>query len=45
MLVIGLVLMGLGVSVGAWIAVVGIVVALLANLFAPWPWKLGWRDW
>jgi hypothetical protein len=43
-LVVGLILLGLGVSAGAWIAVVGLVGAFLVNLFAPWPWNMGWRD-
>ncbi len=41
--VAGLILLGLGVSAGAWIAVAGLVVALVVNLLAPWPWNLGWR--
>ncbi len=43
-LVVGLILLGLGVSVGAWIAVAALIVAFLVNLFAPWPWQMGWRD-
>lgn len=41
--VVGLILLSLGVSFGAWIAVAGIVLALLVNLLAPLPWNLGWR--
>jgi hypothetical protein len=43
-MVAGLILAGLGVSAGVWIAVAGLVGALLVNLFAPWPWNMGWRD-
>jgi hypothetical protein len=44
-MVVGLVLVGVGVSAGAWVAVAGLVMGFLVNLFAPWPWRMGWRDW
>ena len=40
----GLVLDSLGVSVGAIVAVVGLVALFVVNLIAPWPWQQGWRD-
>ena len=43
-MVVGLILLGLGVSAGAWVAVVGLVGGFLVNLSAPWPWHMGWRD-
>jgi hypothetical protein len=42
-MIVGLVLWGLGVSFGAWIAIAGLAVAFVVNLIAPWPWNLGWR--
>jgi hypothetical protein len=44
-LVMGLVLLAIGVSAGAWIAIAGIVGAVLVNLLAPWPGRMGWRAW
>jgi hypothetical protein len=41
-LVVGAVLVSLGVSVGAWIAVAGIVLLILFGLFAPWPLSPRW---
>ena len=43
LVVVGLVLLSIGVSVGAWVAVVGLVAAFLVNLRWPWPWNMGWR--
>jgi hypothetical protein len=43
-MVVGLILFGLGVSAGAWIAVAGLIGVFLVNLFVPLPGKLGWRD-
>jgi hypothetical protein len=42
-LVVGLILLALGVSAGAWVALVGLVLAFVVNLLAPLPWNLGWR--
>ena len=43
LMVVGLVLLALGVSVGVWITFVGLVAAFVVNLIAPWPWNMGWR--
>ena len=43
LVVVGLVLLSIGVSAGAWVAVVGLVAAFLVNLLSPWPWNMGWR--
>ena len=42
--VVGLVLVGIGVEAGAWVALAGIVLAFLVNLIAPFPPWLGWRE-
>jgi hypothetical protein len=40
---LGLILLAVGVSAGAWVVVAGFVLAALVNLLAPWPWNMGWR--
>jgi hypothetical protein len=42
-LVLGLILLGLGVHWGAWIALAGLLLAFVVNVIAPLPWNLGWR--
>jgi hypothetical protein len=42
-LIVGLILLAVGVHVGAWIALGGLLVAFVVNLIAPLPWNLGWR--
>jgi hypothetical protein len=43
-MVIGLLLWGAGVSVGAWIGLIGIVAAFVVNLLAPWPGSKRWQE-
>jgi hypothetical protein len=35
---------GVGLSVDGYAAIAGLLVARLPNLFAPRPWRMGWRD-
>jgi hypothetical protein len=42
-LTIGLILLAVGVPVGAWIAVGGLLLGFVVNLIAPLPWNMGWR--
>jgi len=44
-MVLGLILRGAGVSVGAWIALIGIAAAVVVNLLAPWPGSKRWQEW
>jgi hypothetical protein len=44
-MVIGLLLWGAGVSVGAWITLIGIVAAFVVNLLAPLPGSKRWQEW
>jgi hypothetical protein len=39
-MVIGLILLSVGVTAGAWVAAAGLVAAFLVNLLAPWPWNM-----
>jgi hypothetical protein len=42
-ILVGLILLALGVSGGAWVALGGLLLAFVVNLVAPLPWNLGWR--
>jgi hypothetical protein len=39
-MVIGIILLSVGVTAGAWVAAAGLVAAFLVNLLAPWPWNM-----
>jgi hypothetical protein len=42
-LLAGLALLAVGVHIGAWIALGGLLLAFVVNLIAPLPWNMGWR--
>jgi hypothetical protein len=42
-LTVGLILLAVGVSVGVWVALGGLLLGFVVNLIAPLPWNMGWR--
>jgi hypothetical protein len=44
-MVIGLILFSLGVKAGGWIALIGLVAALVIGFLAPWPGSKRWQEW
>jgi len=41
--IVGLILLAVGVSLGAWVALAGLLLGFVVNLIAPLPWNMGWR--